>query len=144
MISFIKNYLYFFKFKSIVEIKIVLKFITIGGLSAILHLLSLFLIIKNTSLGAIFANMIAFLIAILFSFTGNYIWTFGSEEDILKALKKFLLISTLAFFINSIFFIALMYTKLFLPLITAILSGIFTAIFTFIFCKHWVFRLTKI
>lgn len=129
--------------KYLVELFFTIRFALIGLLATGIHVITLWLLLSNSSLSVVVANTLAFLLAFCFSFSGHYLWTFEAKNSLKVALPKFLVVSLAAFFFNSVFLVVLLKANLVSPIFSAIGSIAIIPAFTFIVSRFWVFQHTK-
>jgi putative flippase GtrA len=86
------------------------------------------------------ANALAFLSAFGLSFAGNYYWTFGRPGSASAAIKRFFLVSSCAFALNTLVLAALIAIDLLPQSIAAILAALVIPALTFLASRFWVFR----
>ena len=84
------------------EAYLAIRFALVGCAATAVHIFVLWTLLSNTLLPVLIANAIAFLSAFGFSFTGNYLWTFGAPGAPSQALQRFFLVSICAFILNSL------------------------------------------
>lgn len=84
------------------EAYLAIRFALVGCAATAVHIFVLWTLLSNTLLPVLIANAIAFLSAFGFSFTGNYLWTFGALGAPSQALQRFFLVSICAFILNSL------------------------------------------
>lgn len=118
-----------------------IKFGIVGGMTTASHA-GLFIFIMETRIaGALQANFIAFSVAFLVSFLGQYHWTFRNSSDThwAKKMAKFMIVALLGLGLNTaaVFIIV---DKLVLPYMYAVLVMITVVpIVTFLVNKKWAF-----
>ena len=61
-----------------------IKFVIIGGIAACVHFLVVILFVELLNLNPLIANIIAFLVAFCFSFSGQRLFTFASSNKSIK------------------------------------------------------------
>ena len=84
------------------EAYLAIRFTLVGCAATAVHIFVLWTLLSNTLLPVLIANAIAFLSAFGFSFTGNYLWTFGALGAPSQALQRFFLVSICTFILNSL------------------------------------------
>ncbi|PAT43532.1 GtrA family protein [Vandammella animalimorsus] len=122
------------------ELLLATRFGTVGALATFVHLLIVWLLLKQTSTPLIIANTLAFLAAFVFSFIGNYIWTFRSPGKARRAMLRFFLIAASAFFINTLVLHALAQSGRFSALSAAMTSASLVPLISFLASKLWGFK----
>ncbi|MBD9634228.1 MULTISPECIES: GtrA family protein [Pseudomonadaceae] len=122
------------------ELLIALRFGIIGIAATALHIGVVWVLVGNTQLPALLANLIAFLCAFVLSFTGNYIWTFSAPGSPGKAMRRFFLISLSAFLANSTLLAAILASGWLSPRLAAVASASVVPGITFLASRLWGFR----
>ncbi len=79
----------------------VAKFATIGAGATALHVASALMFNSVAGLTPLQANFCAFLAASIFTFCGNYFWTFSKTSTVLVALPRFVILNFLCFAVNQ-------------------------------------------
>ena len=116
------------------------RFGLVGGAATIVHIVIVSLLIANTDLPILVANLIAFLAAFGISFSGNYIWTFGSPGSPHSAMRRFLIISTSAFAANSLLLASLTSANYLSPTVSAVSAAAIVPLFTYTASRFWGFK----
>jgi putative flippase GtrA len=122
------------------ELLVAARFGMIGVTATAVHVLIVWLLLSGTSLPPLVANMFAFLTAFGISFAGNYLWTFRSPGNPIKAMRRFLLISVSAFAVNTLLLAGLLRGGWFSPTAAAIVSAAVVPMITFLAARLWGFR----
>ena len=118
-----------------------LKFLAVGGTAATVHFVSVILFVEYACLPALVANIGAFLIAFLVSFSGQRFLTFhDSQTPLFQGLKRFFLIALSSFIVNEcLLAIAIEIFKI--PYMLALACVLLiVAIGTYFSSKHWAFK----
>ncbi|NOU14625.1 MAG: GtrA family protein [Methylococcaceae bacterium] len=119
----------------------VFKFIIVGGLATATHA-SLFVFIIETHIAnALQANFIAFSVAFLISFLGQYHWTFRNSSDRhwTKKMARFLMVALIGLGLNTAA-VYIIVDKLLLPYLYAVLFMVTVVpVTTFVINKKWAF-----
>jgi putative flippase GtrA len=123
------------------ELAVATRFGLVGITATCVHILIVWLLLSKTLLPTLVANMLAFLTAFGISFTGNYLWTFGSPGHPGKAMRRFLMISVSAFAVNSLLLAWLLTTGWLAPTASAIVSATAIPAITFWASRLWGFKL---
>jgi putative flippase GtrA len=116
------------------------RFGIVGGIATVVHILIVAFLLSNTPLPTLAANTLAFLSAFGVSFTGNYLWTFGSPGHPRRAMRRFLLISCSAFAVNTLILATILRAGWLAPLYAAILSAAVIPAITFLASRLWGFQ----
>jgi len=116
------------------------RFALVGIAATAVHMLVVWLLIETTSLPVLVANLIAFLTAFGISFTGNYVWTFGSPGRPVTAMRRFFLISGGAFSANSMVLALLTIADWLQPTVAAALAAAVIPLITYVASRLWGFN----
>jgi putative flippase GtrA len=113
----------------------------VGCLAAGVHLVSEVVLVELLFLHPLVANIFAFLIAFIASFTGQHFFTFSAGADTVKrSLPRFFLIALGSFVLNQALF-ALALALFPVPYFVALFAVLFiVAIGTFLLSKQWAFK----
>ena len=118
-----------------------IRFMAIGGLAAATHFVCVILLVEATKIAPLFANVIAFLIAFIVSFSGQRLVTFNDSQQALgSSLRRYFLISISSFIANELLFAISI--KLFdLPYIPSLACVlVLVALGTYIGSRKWAFK----
>lgn len=115
------------------------RFGIIGVIATLVHVLVVSLLLNETVLSALLANLIAFLAAFSISFFGNYRWTFQSPGCPRQALVRYLLVSVTAFIVNTLALTLILDNGWLSPLYAAISSASVVPIINYFLSRLWVF-----
>lgn len=121
------------------------RFLMIGAIATLVHLIGFVALIELYSLSALTSNILAFTLAVLVSFVGHFIWTFRDQTQHIKlhraqrqltrfifaALVGAMMNSTIAWFMVDFHGINYLYALLPIALVVPII--------TFIINSRWVF-----
>ena len=120
-----------------------LKFVIVGGGAALVHFLVVILLVELLNLNPLIANIVAFLIAFGFSFSGQRLFTFAnSKKSIKESLLPYFLISLTSFICNELLLSFAIYIMN-MPYHIALFSVlIIVAIGTYFSSKRWAFAKT--
>lgn len=122
------------------EIFYAVRFGMVGSVATAVHIATLWLLLSVTSLPVLIANTAAFILAFVFSFAGNYVWTFGAPGPVRKALGRFVVIAVSAFLLNTVCLGMLVEQNLFPPKVAAIVAATLIPVVTFLASRLWGFR----
>jgi len=125
------------------ELVVVARFGMVGITATAVHILMVWLLLSETALPPLIANMFAFLTAFGISFAGNYLWTFGSPGNPGKAMRRFVLISASAFAVNTLLLASLLRGGWLSPTVAAIVSAAVVPAITFVASRLWGFKYQK-
>ena len=79
----------------------VAKFATIGAGATALHVASALLLNGLVGITALKSNFLAFLVASVFTYCGNYYWTFSKTGKIGTTIPRFIVLSSGCFAVNQ-------------------------------------------
>jgi len=116
------------------------RFTLVGILAACVHISIVWTLISQLGIEALSANLVAFLTAFIVSFTGQYLWTFRSNQNWQSALIRFFLISLLGFALNNTVLIAVLSLGLMSDSLAAILSACVIPVITYLAGRLWAFK----
>lgn len=116
-------------------------FVSIGGSAALIHLFTVFNLVKFMHVQALIANVFAFLVAFNVSFLGHKYLTFSRlHNEKILSLPHFFLVAASAGIINEIFyFLLLHYTTLNYLFALFLVLG-FVSIYSFFISRFWACR----
>ncbi len=118
-----------------------IKFCLVGSANAIIDYTVYLMLSRIIGLYFLYANIIAILTAMTFSFIFNKYWTFQNQEkQIKKQYFKFIIVNIIYFFLNnSIVFGLVRFLKVYdlLAKIVAIFVGLF---WNFFANRYWTFK----
>ena len=120
-----------------------IKFIIIGGLSTLVHM-SVGVTLIAIGIAPLIANIWAFCMAFLVSFTGHYSFSFkGHGKPVHQALPRFLAVALLGFGANELILYLLIKSAWMRPEIALFISTATVAVMTFFLSRAWAFAQTK-
>jgi putative flippase GtrA len=82
-------------------VKQLAKFISVGVLATGLHVATALGLNQFVGVEALRSNFVAFGVATLWSYLGNWAWTFGGQDRLKSSAPKFLAMSSIAFALNQ-------------------------------------------
>lgn len=126
--------------RTLTELLIATRFGLVGIAATTLHIGVVWMLLTYSELPALIANLIAFICAFGLSFTGNYIWTFSAPGSPGRAMRRFFLISMVAFLANSTLLLTLLTSGWLSPPRAAIASAAIVPGISFIASRLWGFR----
>ncbi len=77
------------------------KFATIGAGATALHVVFALLFNSFAGFTALESNFLAFLVASVFTFCGNYFWTFSKAGKFVNSIPRFVALSSTCFAVNQ-------------------------------------------
>lgn len=122
------------------ELLTILRFGSVGVIATVVHILVVWVLLNHTRLPALISNAIAFLTAFGVSFFGHYFWTFQNPGNPGRAIRRFLLISTGGFAMNTLLLAAMLRIGWLSPFASAVVSVAIIPLVTFLASRLWGFR----
>ena len=122
------------------ELILINRFIIVGCSATIVHIVFAWILFSFINLSLLWANFFAYLTAFGISFVGNFYWTFHNPGNPYKALKKFFLISLIAFVINSLILKILSHVSYLSSEIVILTAAGVIPIVTFTASRLWIFK----
>lgn len=116
------------------------RFTLIGILAASVHISIAWVLIAQAIFTPLPANIIAFLLAFMVSFSGHYYWTFGARSDIFQSLRRFLIIAVCAMIINNLILVFLLQYKLIPAVLSVVIAACIIPVVTYILSHFWAFK----
>ena len=98
------------------------------------------LLIVGAGLFPLAANFVAFFCAFGVSFLGQHLWTFRARSDRRRALRRFFVVSGVAFLANNVALVSLLKAGLLSPIWAVILAACVIPAVTYTSSRLWVFR----
>lgn len=109
-------------------------------LSTAAHVSMVWFLLPQSFINPILANTLAFCVALVVSFFGNYIWTFGAPGQPRRALARFFIIALSAFALNTALLALLLHGKWFSPVASVVISASIFPLFTYLASRLWAFK----
>jgi putative flippase GtrA len=100
--------------------KQVLKFASVGSIATAVHVCSALVLNGAFNITALTANFYAFIVASIFSYFGNWLWTFESQGSARDTLPRFVALSVACFAVNQAIVYAVV-EQAHLPMVVAML-----------------------
>lgn len=122
------------------ELLLAARFAVVGVGATLIHIAVVWLLLGHSQLPAHGANVLAFICAFGWSFTGNYFWTFRQASEPWQALRRFALIAVLGFLLNSLIFTALLYSQWLPAQWSAVVAAAFVPVLSFLASRLWAFN----
>jgi len=124
-------------------LKQALKFGIVGGLATLVHIM-IGVTLIHSGWPALLANVVAFLIAFLVSFSGHYGYSFAGQEMRLSAsLTRFLIVAILGFCLNTLLLLSLITLSDIAHTWALALSAGTVALISFLLSKLWAFNVPQ-
>lgn len=125
---------------SLRELFTIWRFVLVGILATTVHAGMALLLMVYAEFMPVIANLSAFLLAFIVSFTGHYYWTFSARVNRAQALKRFFIITGSAFAVNNVVLISLLKSGVIAPVLATIYAIFLIPVFTYVLSRLWVFR----
>ena len=121
------------------ELLLIVRFAIVGVAAAVVHMSSAMLFLYALELSPMYSNVNAFFVAFLFSFVGQYFWTFKSQANKKKALILFFAVSLAGFAANNILLFYMLKISILEPQWAIILSAAIIPMVTYTMSRLCVF-----
>jgi putative flippase GtrA len=119
------------------------KFCLVGIINTAIDYLVYFGLTRGLDLYFLYANIIAILVAMTFSFIFNKYWTFRDyQKNIKKQYSKFFLVNIVYFLLNNMIVFSLVKYLLIFDLLAKIIAIFIGLIWNFTANRHWTFKRT--
>jgi len=122
------------------EIITFVRFFIVGAAATLIHISVAALSISQFNLPVFRANLLAFLIAFVFAFSGHFIWTFRSQSHLARSLFRYFTISVSAFALNNLVLLTLVNTGVLSDIVSVILAAAVIPLISFTASRLWGFR----
>ena len=116
------------------------RFGVVGVAATAVHMSIAWLLIVGAEVRPMGANLVAFLCAFSVSFSGQYFWTFGARGDRRRAIRRFFLVSALAFLLNNVVLAGLLKAGTLAPIWAVIFAACVIPAITYTSSRLWAFR----
>lgn len=126
--------------KIIGEIITFVRFFIVGAAATLIHISVATLSISQFDLPVFRANLLAFLVAFMFAFSGHFIWTFRSQSHLARSLFRYFTISISAFALNNLVLLTLVNTGVLSDIVSVILAAAVIPLISFTASRLWGFR----
>lgn len=126
--------------RAVEELLTAWRFTLVGVTAASIHVSVVWFLIARWDVDPMVANLVAFLFAFGFSFTGQYRWTFRSSHNWHNALTRFFVVALTALLINNIALFALLGLQVMRSSLAAMLAACIIPFFTYVASRFWAFR----
>ena len=113
------------------------RFVIVGLLAGMVHIGAVGILITTGALPPLNANLVAFSLAFVVSFTGQYFWTFRCTRHWLFTLLRFAIISATAFGINNLFLFGLLQTSFMPTASAAMLAALTVPLVSYLGNRFW-------
>lgn len=121
----------------IAEALLVYRFVIIGVLAAIVHMSLAWLLIERGEVAPTTSNLIGFSTAFMFSFLGQYFWTFRSKRHWVSAVWRFAAISVTAFAVNNALLLIMLRRDWFVESNATVLAACVIPVITYLGNRIW-------
>ena len=127
-------------FVSYSEVLMLARFVFVGGSVAVIHIGLALTFLFVFKLSPIASNVLAFIIAFIFSFVGQYYWTFKSSVNKKKALLLYFLASVLGFVANNVVLIYMIEMEFVAAHWSIVLSACVIPVVTYTVSRLFIFK----
>jgi putative flippase GtrA len=100
--------------------KQVLKYASVGSVATALHVCIAVVLNSGFAVSALWANFYAYLCSAIFSYIGNWLWTFDSQGSAAETLPRFIVLNLACFGVNQAIVYAIV-EQAHLPMVMAML-----------------------
>ncbi|MDK9689835.1 GtrA family protein [Azospira sp.] len=125
------------------ELFLAIRFSIVGAVAAIIHIAVVWVLIERVLFPPLEANLIAFLSAFGFAFCGHYRWTFQKPGHPGQAMRRYFVISAVAFVLNTLLLAGFLKTGWLPPSVSAIVAALVIPVVTFLASRLWGFRVNQ-
>lgn len=117
-----------------------LQFIFVGVLAAVVHLMTLMVLVRMLSIAPLLANIPSFFLAFGVSYNGHARLTFeGQNTQGVTAAGRYFLVAILSFLLNEILYAWVLYFLGWSYVPALLLVLLLVAVITFMLSKYWAF-----
>ena len=116
------------------------RYVAVGGIATCAQLLCLIALVELAGWSPLLGTCFGALVGALVSYSLNYRLTFVSSRRHRVALPRFLVIATIAFFLNAIVFYGLFHLLVINYVLLQLITTSIVLLFTFSAAKFWAFR----
>ena len=113
------------------------RFAIVGILAGVVHIGVAGTLIATGTLPPLHANLVAFSLAFVLSFTGQYLWTFRCTRHWLLAVLRFAVISGTAFGVNNLLLLGLLQSALLPAASAAVLAALVIPVVSYLGNRFW-------
>ena len=117
-----------------------LRFGTVGVLTAMIHFGILYLGVELAGLGSTLASSVGFVVCVIFNYLMHYSWTFAQPGPHGRTLMRYLVMIACGFGINALVMYVGVHGWGMLYLITQALALVAVVMWNFSLSNLWVFR----
>ncbi len=125
---------------AIQEVMVFARFFMVGIFATLIHMSVAILLISQFSVAIFVANLIAYLVAFFFAFSGHFIWTFERKANFPRSLVRYFVISIIAFAINNLVLLGLVKKGLFPETFSVVLAAAVIPLVSFTASRLWGFK----
>lgn len=122
------------------EFKRIMRFGFVGIIATAIHMVVALSCKYYFSAPPQLANIIGFMIAFIFSFTGQYFWTFKSKASLPKAILKFFLVAFSGYLISAFLLFTLSEISVFNDYYNLVVSIFIIPLITYFAGKYYAFK----
>lgn len=118
----------------------VVRYAMVGGVATFLHVAVAWSLMAHVGGRAQIANGLAFFVAFVWSFAGNYYWSFKTSGGVLGSMMRFFLVSLLGFAVNAVTLEWLVVSHGAPPRVALAFSSLLVPVLTFLATSLWAFK----
>ena len=116
------------------------RFFLVGIVATLIHMIVAAILIASFSVPVFLSNLIAFLVAFLFAFSGHYIWTFRKKANLYRSLIRYFTISGTAFATNNLVLLGLVKSGRLSDMVSVILAALIIPLISYTASRLWGFK----
>lgn len=117
-----------------------LQFIAVGGAAAATHLLVAVLLVQGLAMAPLIANVLAFLVAFVVSYSGHAALTFAAHQTpTRRALPRYFLVACCSFALNEALYAIALHQLHWHYAWSLVAVLLLVAVVTFVAAKFWAF-----
>jgi putative flippase GtrA len=115
----------------------------VGSVAAFVNIVIVIWLVEQFNMEPLWANVLGFLIAFCFSYTGQRYWTFARKNVVYKTsttIKKFFIVSSTNFVLNEGLFFVFLRIFNWEYVISLFITLLIAAVFSYTFSRWWAFK----
>ena len=116
-----------------------LRYGIVGGIAALTHIGVLVTAVEAMNQHPTYANIVAFLFAVIISYTGNIAWTFREHPFTILSFLRFVIVTFVGLCMNVAIFFTIVNLLQLHYLVALLLVVTLTPIVTFVLQRSWTF-----
>lgn len=122
------------------ELSLLSRFSLVGIVATAVHMSVVWFLISRNGMSPYAANVIAFLMAFMVSFSGQYYWTFVSTQHWRVAFARFFLLSGTAFLFNNLLLASILSANILSAALATVLAAGSIPVFTYFLARYWALK----